>query len=529
MRCQCSVEALAPPFTLLTQWKVPTCDFGNGGFGLRRSFKSPTKDAILSSLLEYLKPRDRVPQFVENWKQEIEKLAVEFNAAAAANGFTHRTRDPIYMSDAEIWEFFGSMATDGSMGYFGQKTRCLLNPGAPIKVGNISQRKWYRLVNRWGTYNQQQQQQQQATSTPNHLASDPFGHRARAMLRETTKETLRLSVSGELLALKKEFIDSVRQLSKLCGSPDGSKHIVVSAMGKYEPVPNKKLVNGRHRSIHSPGPVANVFELLQSHFVKDGRVYKHDDVCKVEAVRLAMGNHFVIGLAPKQVHAVLREAYADGASSYDISGWDRSLPMGVIETFFRAFVSEKGAVLGTGYCGKGIVHVDDNLYRFPDGTAAWASGGLKTLFGNTMIHIALLRSLNLKHFHVQGDDCIFNRCIDGISLIADIAKVGLEARDFKSDDSVEFCKIRPASTVLEFEVADIYDKISLLPEEKRNDGITVAMAMFCSWEVRQGTFHLPTDWLMPSRIGGILRAFTHFQDWFDIEIEHPFSQIECAT
>lgn len=293
-------------------------------------------------------------------------------------------------------------------------------------------------------------------------------------------------------------------------------------MGKFEPVPIKKLASGRHRSIHSPGPVINIVEIMASHFVKDGVLYRHDQVASVESVRIAMGNHWVIGKSPKEVHGILSASYAAGASSYDISGWDRSLPMDVIESFFRHFVGSKGVTLGTGYCGRGIFQVGCSFYRLPSQYAAWASGSMKTLFGNTMIHCALLRTLDVGSFHVQGDDCIFSCCIDGPKLISRIAEVGLEARDFKTGDEVEFCKIRPSADRLEFEMADIYDKMSLRRFEDNDDGLYVAIAAFVSWEVRTSNLHLPSFFYQDHVLPRLLASLDKFKHWFDMEELHPF-------
>jgi hypothetical protein len=179
--------------------------------------------------------------------------------------------------------------------------------------------------------------------------------------------------------------------------------------GKNEPLKVDKLMEYRHRTISMADWTVNIVELACSSWRdENGKIKTWDDVVREFGRMGALGasSACVIGHDLRDVLTTVgKEWEGRVVLDYDVRQWDRNLPMGVIEALYRAtvFDSHVAASLTGGLCGQGNYILSDGLFALPDGCSAWCSGALKTLSGNSLIHEALLRLLDLEGL-VMGDD-----------------------------------------------------------------------------------------------------------------------------
>jgi len=247
-------------------------------------------------------------------------------------------------------------------------------------------------------------------------------------------------------------LDSVYDYLRM---PDHHK-IPIKVIIKDEPVKNKKLLLGRHRSICMPEWTACIVEASVSSFINDTT----KEVSSLDTVLPLIGRfsanpigHWAIGV---DLLSELPKLAGLRVIDLDVSGWDKSLPMSVIESMYVGLCSNRNIALNCahGYNGQGVYLVGDSLVSLPPYAVAWCSGSPKTLSGNSIIHSALLHSLGLDGV-VQGDDAnIFGRTgytmstlpTGGVSIPSQeevrkgYLEVGLEPKQADLLDEANFCK-----------------------------------------------------------------------------------------
>jgi len=106
--------------------------------------------------------------------------------------------------------------------------------------------------------------------------------------------------------------------------------VVVHVYGKWQPVLLKKLRKGRHRTIQMPDWTYSIIETVYSSFEKDGRLFSSDDVFALHRHTLDSKYYWMLGADLGLELSKIREPVVD----YDVSGWDKSLQMTVVESFF---------------------------------------------------------------------------------------------------------------------------------------------------------------------------------------------------
>lgn len=263
-----------------------------------------------------------------------------------------------------------------------------------------------------------------------------------------------------------EFLSSLR-FTWLQVKSGQFRSMIVHVFPKDEPVKEKKLKEGRHRSIQMPDWTYVVLErCLCAWVAADGAVCNHDFVYSKYGrfSEVAMGG-WVFG---NDVDRCLSGTKVCSSFDLDVSGWDKSLPFEVVlhiyvNTFFSdrdhdRFFCRLAETFAKGYNGFGVFLTNEGAFRLPDGSTAWSSGCLNTLCGNSMAHSALLMSRRVDHL-VMGDDanaCIKwkvkrpkdefalkNNCILSEDELVELyRKVGLLLKKVESVRGLSFCKRR---------------------------------------------------------------------------------------
>lgn len=231
------------------------------------------------------------------------------------------------------------------------------------------------------------------------------------------------------------------------------KGMPLYTIGKGEPVPLKKLMVGKHRTIQMPDWTVLICEHALSSFVDDcGRYFSWDDVMAITRYR-DTNSKFGHSLGSD----ILREAPSmfggwTKVIDYDVQQWDRSLPSPVIEAIYATMLHtahpEVIRNLCWGLCGNGTyVIAGVGCYLLPEGAIMWCSGALKTLSGNSLAHDALLRVLGW-HGVICGDDANLNVSPGSVNedltvekVIAEFGRVGLTLKDCEVLDAAKFCKV----------------------------------------------------------------------------------------
>lgn len=225
----------------------------------------------------------------------------------------------------------------------------------------------------------------------------------------------------------------------------GESGFPLHVFGKREPVPLKKLLEGRHRIISMPDPAIVIVEFVYSAYYDEHlRMHSLDDLLGAE--RKSKGGYFSWmygGDSLAELSSLKRyEVILDG----DISGWDHNVPLLVQHQIYECFVSDAVIArnLAVGQCGGGVFIYGKRRFRLPRGCAAWCSGALKTLSGNSFMHHAFLVMCGFDGI-VMGDDVNVGCSMSNVeetekNLRQSYAKVGLKLKILERKDQYSFCK-----------------------------------------------------------------------------------------
>lgn len=239
-----------------------------------------------------------------------------------------------------------------------------------------------------------------------------------------------------------------------------SSSVVVHVFPKNEPVKEKKLREGRHRSIQMPDWTYMVVERLCCAWKNSEGEFLTHDMAYATCGRLGSDiggwtfgydvNEVLLSLGPRP-----------GVFDVDVSGWDKSLPFSVVKLVyketFHPLTSRLSLTCAEGYNGYGIFKVGSWMFRLPPGCTSWSSGCLNTLCGNSMLHSALLISGGSRDHLVMGDDA--NICdLDSLAISQLYTSVGLALKKCEIQNGWLFCKRTCDGKVVQPEWSDILAK-----------------------------------------------------------------------
>jgi hypothetical protein len=221
-----------------------------------------------------------------------------------------------------------------------------------------------------------------------------------------------------------------------CGFPGHGMLMWVTP--KNEPYSIKKLSEGKHRSIQFADLAVSIIEAYYTGWIyiddsKKLTFLNLDDLMSLRPV--ASSQNWMLGGDVSKV-IMMSSIFPPTAPLYslDVSGWDRSLNFDVISAMMLSVVRNVAVAkcLVYGINGRGVYAIGDLLFKFRDLRAVlWASGNLKTLSGNCIIHAGLLRSIGAVGI-VQGDDAVacFPTSLteDKDRVLLSYARVGLEIK-----------------------------------------------------------------------------------------------------
>lgn len=239
-----------------------------------------------------------------------------------------------------------------------------------------------------------------------------------------------------------------------------SGSVLVHVFPKNEPVKEKKLLEGRHRSIQMPEWTYTIIERCCCAWKLGDEYLTHDQAYALCGRSEAGIGGWVFGY---DVNDVLHQL-GNRASvlDLDVSGWDKSLPFELVDLIyqltFHPSTSSLAATCAKGYNGFGIFKIGAWLYKLPPGSSAWSSGCPNTLCGNSQIHSALLRSAGSKDHIVMGDDANVTD-LKPETLTELYRDVGLKLKKIDSNNHWFFCKRTYIDGVIQPDWGDIMAKM----------------------------------------------------------------------
>jgi thiol-disulfide isomerase/thioredoxin len=246
--------------------------------------------------------------------------------------------------------------------------------------------------------------------------------------------------------------------------------------GKDEPISIAKAMQGRHRKITMPDWTVRTVEEFLYHFRLDGKRYSVDSVYGV--INKNYGTNSVMGLNCSS--SFIRAKFHNFRKKYcyDIRGWEMCVPhqvMGAIYAFTLGHIPGLPEVWHQGLNGRGIYIVGSELFRLPPNHWLWCSGVRLTLFGNTVMHQGLLKTMGIDGV-AQGDDAVF--AADPNFVGSQLARAGLQAKEFHSD--ADFCKMKLKHDSVNFDLPDIADKMSLRRSKPDDQVISYLIMSKCN-------------------------------------------------
>jgi len=242
-----------------------------------------------------------------------------------------------------------------------------------------------------------------------------------------------------------------------------SSSVLVHVFPKHEPVKEKKLLEGRHRSIQMPDWTYVIIERICCAWqdTSTGIFMCHDEAyakCGRNGARIG---GWVFGEDVDKV--LLRDKTPERVLDLDVSGWDKSLPFEMVKEIYRLTFHPHTSVIAQtcaeGYNGYGLFQVGKILFQLPKGATAWASGVNNTLCGNSQIHSALLDTEEgLSDHLVMGDDgnVVCDWSVERLTSL--YAEAGLNLKKVETRPGWFFCKRQVVSDKLIIDWEDIWAK-----------------------------------------------------------------------
>jgi hypothetical protein len=124
----------------------------------------------------------------------------------------------------------------------------------------------------------------------------------------------------------------------------------------------------------------------------------------------------------------------------DVSGWDKALPEPLVRALFDTILGKVGVNIHRACNCSPLLYVSGQWMRGAPMT--WCSGNPLTLFGNTLMHAAILNGLKCKKFFVQGDDVVMFDPSDVKALINRYQPLGLRLKHILAGEGAyEFCQL----------------------------------------------------------------------------------------
>lgn len=248
---------------------------------------------------------------------------------------------------------------------------------------------------------------------------------------------------------RNEFLDACEDVYQWLKLGDGAG-MPLTVIGKDEPVKLKKLLEGRHRTIQFPDWTVLTVEMAHSLFTNGEDEYKTlDDVMATVTDPTGVKFHHALGHDTLLTVKLLAHSKKKDEKYvfYDVKAWDRTLPWPVIIALYEETIGNRkvARALAEGMCGQGVYWLEGVGYTLPSGVAAWCSGALKTLSGNSTIHGAFLTMLGLSGV-VMGDDGLVLSSTPESTLEAikeGFTKAGMQVKPGSEgySDKAEFCSI----------------------------------------------------------------------------------------
>lgn len=268
----------------------------------------------------------------------------------------------------------------------------------------------------------------------------------------TKKEVLNAFLRGECVA---EFVDFVRRVDEVhrwlaSDMLVPGEGMPLKVFGKQEPMPLKKVLEGRHRTIQMPDWTVLIVECAYEAWVKDGILYNNDSVFSLTRVggEIGGGLHVVGSDMLKELPAISK-LFRGQVIDYDVKHWDRSLHSSVVDTLYEVFVGRGSASskrvaknLAGGICQNGTYIVGRDMYRLPPGCCAWCSGSLLTLSGNSHAHDCLLEEIGAFGIVCGDDGNVDSATISKEALSEAFRSVGLQLKSIEINAGLHFCKMR---------------------------------------------------------------------------------------
>jgi hypothetical protein len=195
---------------------------------------------------------------------------------------------------------------------------------------------------------------------------------------------------------------------------------------KEEPYKVSKIQEGKLRSIITPDWALSMV-ILAAHLWKKGSTYATgDDALAFASMSGRLGSCVGIDTA-----IVARYRHRDESTSYDVSRWDKSIPKIVMKAIFDYAPCQ--TVIHHHLFDNAVYCVNGRLVGLK--ASIWPSGIPPTLWGNTVMHKAVLLKLPAHAVTLQGDDLLIKKAYESDALKA-YEHFGLVV---KKDDVTEFC------------------------------------------------------------------------------------------
>jgi hypothetical protein len=309
-----------------------------------------------------------------------------------------------------------------------------------------------------------------------------FAHFRLPNTGETTKRSFMLKL---FTGPREQVEERVAQFMQLCDDAfaffskehpeDRPLNVPILCYGKNEPITKSKAAAGRHRTIKEmlyfctivqsaltwflpKGGQLPLYTQLVTHYYKAvemdntripappagplSNARTHDEIAGACAFGTT-GTHVFPWLIGLDYFNALPSMSALGAQkSYmaDVSGWDKALPEPLVRALFDTILGKVGVNIHRACNCSPLLYVSGQWMRGAPMT--WCSGNPLTLFGNTLMHAAILNGLKCKKFFVQGDDVVMFDPSDVKALINRYQSLGLRLKHILAGEGAyEFCQL----------------------------------------------------------------------------------------
>jgi len=318
---------------------------------------------------------------------------------------------------------------------------------------------------------------------------------------KTKRDALNAFLAGESIekwAYFLQFIDRVHGWM-ISDASKGCSGMPVMVFGKHEPIPVKKVLKGKHRTIGMPDWSVLVIETAYNMWLTPEDTYCNYDHVYAQARRgngWGINTHHLYGgntvLEMPKVEKELGECY-----DYDVEAWDRSLPEQVIVQLFKSLIGGRGAnsdkialSIALGINKNACYVIGDECWSLPEGTVAWVSGQLLTLTGNSHMHSSLLNAIGAVGIVCGDDGNVATTSITQEKLVEGFADVGLRLKKISVQPGLNFCKIRCVNGIVQADIPAIVKKMAAKRGYDSGDVCGDALLTILKFANQSGEFKL---------------------------------------